>query len=75
MFTQFAINYLTYIKNRTYSKEVKHDLFYYGAFSVSKSSVPKIKRKIQQSVLSILDEFQDDDAEHVEQIYINMLEA
>jgi hypothetical protein len=73
MLTQFTINYLSYVKNVTYSKKMNQDLFYYAAFTVNKSSITKIKKRIQQAVLSILDEYQDDDADQVEQIYINMM--
>ena len=43
----------------------------YSAFSIRRDQMPKLKKALQKAVFDVLDEYQDDNGDCVEQIFLS----
>jgi hypothetical protein len=58
-------------KNRSAIVKDKINLNVYSAFSIRREQMSKFKQALQKAVFDVLDEFQDDDGDCVEQIFLS----
>ena len=59
-------------KNRERILKEKNSLSIYSAFSVRSENVPDLKIKLQAAIYGILDDFQDDSGNQVQQVFISL---
>lgn len=59
-------------KNRSKIVSIPTNLTLYSAFSVQKEQLPLLKQKLQEAVFDVLDEFQVDSGNQVQQIFVSL---
>lgn len=62
-------------RNRSVIAKDKANLNVYSAFSIRREQMYKFKQTLQKAVFDVLDEFQDDDGDCVEQIFLSAFRA
>lgn len=59
-------------KSRNEILKDANSLTVYSAFSVQKRNLPELKKKLQAAIYGVLDEYQDDRGNNVQQIFISL---
>jgi hypothetical protein len=59
-------------KRREQIPQCATNFVFYSAFSVRRSEMPNLKARLQEAILDVLDEFQDDTGEKVEDIFVSL---
>ena len=59
-------------KNRDQILKEPHSLTIYSAFSVHRENLPQLKDKLQAAIFAVLDQFQDDQGDLVQQVFISL---
>lgn len=65
--TEFCLE-LQKSAKKTISDE--NNAFFYSAFSIPKKHLPNLKKELQTQMLEIIDRYQDDSGEHVQQVFL-----
>lgn len=65
---------LSISKNSEHLIKNKDNLNFYSAFSIKKKDLPQLKKDLQSAIVNILDEYQNDDGDCVEQIFVSLFQ-